>query len=242
MIRLGGPAGRGRRALGDACASEHASSAVGRMRQPGAGGSDAPGGPLIHADCSREFHRRGDWFGTASVSKRGRPQTGGAPAFLPGASSARIVPAIARNLSLFRSLNETRPSIHAGAAGARRARAAVPGAQSDAPQKPPDPKAADPGTRGRHTEAGGDAAGASRRSQGVQHRHGREEPAEARGASREVHRRQPEGDRDAPQHGEEQRADQPAGRAEGRDDAVSEDHRHRAGRGEEERRHAGRCT
>ena len=75
-------------------------------------------------------------------------------------------------------------------------------AQGGAGQKPPDRQAGRHGRR-RHPEARGAGPGAARRSQGVQRRRGREEPAEARRGAREVHRRQPEGDADAPQHGEE---------------------------------------
>ncbi len=47
----------GRRALGDARASEHASSAVGRVHQPGAAGSTRPEALRAMPTGSREFHR-----------------------------------------------------------------------------------------------------------------------------------------------------------------------------------------
>jgi hypothetical protein len=58
-------AASGRRASGDARSSKHASSAVARMHQPGAAGSDLPGGCLSQADwLTRGPPTEDAWFGT----------------------------------------------------------------------------------------------------------------------------------------------------------------------------------
>ena len=99
------PAGdrAGRRTLGDARASEHASSADGRMRQPGAAGADLPGGSLSDADWfTRDPPAEATGSALSSASERGRPQR---PAASDGPADRRRQPgsgcaALCRNRGL----------------------------------------------------------------------------------------------------------------------------------------------